>query len=176
MTAHNKFAQWLLDMLEEKGWSQVVLSERSGITQTHISRILSGDRRPGLEFYEGVARAFRVPMEEVLRYAGVLPALPNTDPSTSGLLARLSELPPSLRQATLAVFYDVLSLLSHSLSQAQSSPSVAPPIQFHTREDLLAWVRSLPEEEQSDLLVAMTTTFEPSASKPSSSVRRNTRA
>ena len=70
----NKFSAWLLDELKKRDWNQSDLAQRSGVSQGAISKVLQGQRNPGLEFCSGVAKAFRVPVEKVLILAGFLPA------------------------------------------------------------------------------------------------------
>lgn len=72
----NEFAAWLLDELKKRDWNQSDLSQRSGISQGAISKVLLGQRKPGLEFCVGVAKALRIPSESIFRAAGLLPEIP----------------------------------------------------------------------------------------------------
>lgn len=47
--------RWLMS---ETGWTQVELAERSGVSQTAISKVLRGDMVPTIEFAEKLASAF----------------------------------------------------------------------------------------------------------------------
>ena len=67
------FADWLYQELDMHGWTQAELARRSGITPAALSRILSGGRNPGVEVVRGIARALKIPTEEVMRRAGILP-------------------------------------------------------------------------------------------------------
>jgi transcriptional regulator with XRE-family HTH domain len=49
------------------------LARRSQISDSHISRLVAGGRKPGNEAAKAIARAFRLPPEEVMRQAGLLP-------------------------------------------------------------------------------------------------------
>ena len=73
MATNIDFAEWLTNELAVKGWDQAELSRRSGITTAHISRIMTGQRHPGSEALSGIARALRLPPEELFRRAGLLP-------------------------------------------------------------------------------------------------------
>ena len=48
-------------------WSQVDLSEKTGIAQTHLSQIESGDKNPSRKTIEKICEAFDIP--EAVLYA-----------------------------------------------------------------------------------------------------------
>lgn len=68
-----KFVDWLLDELNKRSMSQADLARMSSITPAQISRIISGQRKPGEEALSSIARAFKLPPETVFRAAGLLP-------------------------------------------------------------------------------------------------------
>lgn len=70
------FAQWLDNEIVARGWSQSEAARRGGISSQMINAIINGQSVPGLESCRGIARAFRMPLEDVLRLAGILPTLP----------------------------------------------------------------------------------------------------
>lgn len=73
MTDSIAFGDWLQRELSNRGWDQAELSRRSGISSAQISRIVTGGRRPGKDSIDGIARALRLPPEDVMRQAGILP-------------------------------------------------------------------------------------------------------
>ena len=75
----NDLIPWILRELQERGWSQAELARRSGISAAGVSQILSEQRLPTPDFCIAIARALRIPPEDVLRRAGILPAVPNDD-------------------------------------------------------------------------------------------------
>ncbi len=53
-------------MLEEKGWSQAKLAEEADLAPPALSKLLSGERNPGMEHFLGLARALGLtPLELV---------------------------------------------------------------------------------------------------------------
>ncbi len=56
-----------------KGINQVDLSKKSGMTQATISRVLSEQRNPGINFCEAISRVLNYPLDEVLSIAGLIP-------------------------------------------------------------------------------------------------------
>lgn len=68
-----EFSTWLQEQLNERGWDQADLVRRSGVSQSQVSRIMTGTRNPGPETSKAIARALRLPPEDVLRQAGILP-------------------------------------------------------------------------------------------------------
>ena len=77
-----RFSEWLSEKLAEKGLSQAELARRAGTHQSTISLVLSENRKPGPEFCEKIARALKIPPEEVYRAAGLLPSKAKTNELT----------------------------------------------------------------------------------------------
>lgn len=69
------FIRWLDDELRKRGWSQSEAARRGGISASMINAIVNRQTNPGLDFCRGLARAFNMPLEDVFRRAGILPAL-----------------------------------------------------------------------------------------------------
>lgn len=68
----NNFSEWLQKKLDDKGWQQVDLAKRSGVSTSQISRAMSGQR--GLSEYSlnRIAAALNVSPEETFRAVGFL--------------------------------------------------------------------------------------------------------
>jgi transcriptional regulator with XRE-family HTH domain len=89
-----EFINWLIEEIDKRGWSNSELARRASVAPATVSMIISGKSNPGLDFCVGVARAFNVPPEDVLRRAGLLPGRPGHDAQTrraSYMFSRLSE-------------------------------------------------------------------------------------
>lgn len=110
MPSREEFTRWLRQLMEEQGWTEAELARRSRMTQSQIGRVMTGERNAGLEFYRGMARAFRLPLEEVLRAAGVLPPVTGRDQTTAQLLGQLDSLSPSVRAAVLRAWGSAVDL------------------------------------------------------------------
>lgn len=67
------FTFWLEAQLRERGWSQSEAARRGGFSASMIQQVLSGTTNPGLDFCRGISRAFKLPLEDVFRFAGILP-------------------------------------------------------------------------------------------------------
>lgn len=91
------FTKWLADQMGEM--SQAELARQSGLSQGLISQILSGQRKPGVEACAGVARAFHLPPEDVMRRAGLLPARMQDMLNEDTTLSELFEVARSMNQA-----------------------------------------------------------------------------
>jgi transcriptional regulator with XRE-family HTH domain len=70
---NNSFSSWIIDELNKRGLSQAELSRRSGISAGAISHVINGNRQPGIDFCEGIAKAFHLPVEQIFRLAGIFP-------------------------------------------------------------------------------------------------------
>ena len=72
MTTKINFSEWLEAELNQRGWRQAELVRRSGLSVGHVSRIITSQRLPGSDAIQGIARAFKMPVEDVMRQAGLL--------------------------------------------------------------------------------------------------------
>ena len=122
--AQQQLANWIRDELQERGWDQAELARRSGITSAQVSRVLSEARGAGLDFYRGVARAFGIPLEVVLRNAGVLPPTYGVE-DVRPLFERLSRLPVEWRRFALTSWEGALLV-------AERAPLEQVPRDNHT--------------------------------------------
>lgn len=76
---------WIHQQLNTRGWSVPEIARRSkqggyeGVSASMIYKVLNEYARPGPKFFEGIARAFGVKKEDVMRMAGKLaPESPKT--------------------------------------------------------------------------------------------------
>jgi transcriptional regulator with XRE-family HTH domain len=73
------FSTWLAQEVEKRGWSFNELARRSGVSSAMISLVMTGHRNPGVDFCNGVARAFKTSPIVVLAKAGIIPPLDDND-------------------------------------------------------------------------------------------------
>jgi len=99
--AMNKFAQWLNKEIEKRGWSYREFARRAGVSVSAVSDVINTDRTPSLKFYRGVSQAFRLPLDDVLRHAGVLPTFDADDPRIGEMLYYFEQLPEDLQDYLL---------------------------------------------------------------------------
>ena len=65
---------YVVERLEERGWSGRDLAREAGLAHTTVIQVLNGQARPGLRFYVGVAKALQVSVDRLLELAGEMPA------------------------------------------------------------------------------------------------------
>lgn len=106
------FTQWIIGELRLRGWSQAEFSRRTegAIKTAQVSRVLAGENNPGLDFLEGTARAFGMPLDAVMRRAGVLPDHGEVIPEARDWSARLMLLSPERREAVVQAMDNVLQI------------------------------------------------------------------
>lgn len=63
-----KLNEWVIAQLNKSGWSMRELARRGDLNSSYISQVLAGKKEPGAKFYQGVAKAFGVPLESVERF------------------------------------------------------------------------------------------------------------
>jgi transcriptional regulator with XRE-family HTH domain len=69
------FIEWLNQEMNNRQWSYNQLGRQSGLSGATVSLVMTGKQKPSWEFCAGVAEAFGLPPEVVLRKAGLLPAV-----------------------------------------------------------------------------------------------------
>ena len=61
--------QWVINELSKSGWTMNEFARRSKLSSGYVSQVLSGIKKPGPKFYQGMAKAFGVTLESVERAA-----------------------------------------------------------------------------------------------------------
>jgi transcriptional regulator with XRE-family HTH domain len=95
---------WVTQKIKESGWSYRELARQAGISQSLVSRILSGDMPASPDFCIKVARALDVSPVYVMQLAGILPGEPTlTDdsPIAREIVQLIQDMPPERRQQVL---------------------------------------------------------------------------
>lgn len=95
------FIAWLQNELNKRGWAQIELTRRGGISSGAVSKVMSGERKPGPDICNAIAIAFHIPAEDVFRAAGLLPTKPEDDPLTREAEYLLSQLPEEKKQQAI---------------------------------------------------------------------------
>lgn len=62
-----KFSQRLHGLLEQSGMSQAKLAERAGVERSTISRLIKGDRTPGMETLQLLAPVFNMDVAQLVQ-------------------------------------------------------------------------------------------------------------
>jgi transcriptional regulator with XRE-family HTH domain len=90
--AYTSFASWLEEQLKEQGISQAELARRAGVTRGAINGVLQEARGPGVELSKGIAKALRLPEQQVMRAAGLLAPAPETDEELEQIIHEAEQL------------------------------------------------------------------------------------
>ena len=97
----NKFADWIVQQINERGWSIRDLARRAGLAASTISDVINGNAKPGTKFYQGLARAFNIPFSIVARQAGEDPSLPEDKEQDEELLSHFHDLDQEYRRIAI---------------------------------------------------------------------------
>jgi len=104
------FADWLNDELTKRGWSRSEAARRGKISASMIDKVINGYANPGLDFCTGIARAFRLDPENVLRRAGLLPPQPAHDAQLDAALFLFRQLPAHDQDKILAFMRTLIQM------------------------------------------------------------------
>lgn len=61
-----QFTEWLVTELERRGWSRSETARRGKFSASLFDKVINGYSRPGIKFLEGIARAFSLPLSDVI--------------------------------------------------------------------------------------------------------------
>lgn len=75
----NTFSEWLAIEAVTRDWTQADLARKSGLNRAVISKILSDRSDPSPDSCKALAKALKLPIEEIYRAAGLLPHKPEAD-------------------------------------------------------------------------------------------------
>lgn len=95
---------WLSQELERRNWSHNELARQTGVSQSYVTNILNGKRKPSVNFCNRVAKSLDVAPAYLLSLAGLLPGEPtpaDPGPITSEILQIVEALPPEKRRQLL---------------------------------------------------------------------------
>ena len=69
----SNFITWLIEKIEDRGWSYNEFARRANLSSGGVSRVLSKHTNPGYEFAVKTAFALEIPIETVLRKTNLIP-------------------------------------------------------------------------------------------------------
>jgi len=97
------FRTWLSGELDRRKWSQRELARQAGLSQSFVTKVLAGKTPPSVNFCHKVAQALGEPPEKLLRLAGILPTLGDSedDPTLEEINEIARNLPRSQRKEVL---------------------------------------------------------------------------
>lgn len=98
----NKLPTWVRSKLKERGWSQRELARQCGLSNTTISKVLTGSLQPSRDFCHAMADAFGVSYGDVAALAGLesptpLSESPTLDPYIASIIEAAAALPEEKR-------------------------------------------------------------------------------
>lgn len=70
------FLEWIRQEMNTRQMGNNELGRRGKLASSTVSDVLNGKMRVNYKFCKGVAKAFRLPLEDVLRKANLLPPAP----------------------------------------------------------------------------------------------------
>lgn len=126
MPVMDEFVTWLTEELDERGWTGSELARRAGLVPSTVSTVITGAKRPGLDFCVGVSRALGVMPEQVLRLAGLLPPVPPPVVEENEALALLRDLSRGERSIVLRQLRALASASTHSVNERHPAYTASP--------------------------------------------------
>lgn len=108
MTERSAFGKWLLKELDERRWSMREFARRSDVSESTISRVVSGKRNPSSALCRRMAEVLHLPPERIFREAGLLPSTPEESPRIKEVLYLFRQLPEDERRRILLIMRTLL--------------------------------------------------------------------
>ena len=105
--------RWIVDETEKRNWSNNDLAKRAGLSPSHLSMVMSGQRSITYDFCTAIARAFGERPEVMFRMAGLLSPsegeVSDLSQDELELVESYRELSTDLRPIALGLLKDLLS-------------------------------------------------------------------
>jgi transcriptional regulator with XRE-family HTH domain len=105
---NDEFVAWLVDEMDSRGWSQSETARRGKISSGMINMVVNRQSGVGVPFCRGIARAFGISVEEVMRRAGILPQSGELLPEVRDWNERLEYLTAEDRARAIGMMEQVL--------------------------------------------------------------------
>lgn len=102
------FQEWLNKQLFDRNLIPADITKRTGLSSSQISRIISGEREPGIDALIAIADALYLPRSQVFVAAGILENN-NLDPKIESLAYRISKLPKDQQRIIDAMIDTILA-------------------------------------------------------------------
>jgi hypothetical protein len=103
MTGAKEFSVWLQAQLDARGWIQADLVKK-GLNSGLISRVMSGERLPGPDTCQAIAKALGMRDYDVAFAAGIVRDVPgDTSPSAGEMLGLFNDLDDANQEEMLQI-------------------------------------------------------------------------
>lgn len=102
------FKNWLLAEMNKRGWSQSDLARSADLNRAVINKLLNGQSMPRPSTLEAIAHAFKIPVENAFRVAGLLPEIPESESLIEEFVHHIRQIQNPQRKATALALIKVL--------------------------------------------------------------------
>ncbi len=112
------FGEWLMAEGAARNLTQTQLAHASGLSQGTVSLITRGIQQPRVTTCQALARGLNIPVENVLRQAGLMdpdPQRPVIPPDLRQLFEEIQQLHPELRAPVLHAWRSILAATKAAL-------------------------------------------------------------
>lgn len=107
----DEFKAWLNKEVNARGWSRAEAARRGGFSAPLFEQVMNGQTKPGMKFCRGIAKAFGISTEDVMRRAGLLPTYGDILPEARAWSDRLRALDEDKRSQAIDVIERLVRIL-----------------------------------------------------------------
>ncbi len=107
---NHKFNDWLVREMGKRGWSQSDLARSSDLNRAVINKLLNGQTLPRPSTLESIARALKLPVEQIYRVAGLLPEVTENESYLEEVMHHVRQIQDPKRKATVLLLVKALFL------------------------------------------------------------------
>lgn len=99
------FVDWVKSEMQRQRLRRTELARVGGIDSGYVSHVLNREQAPGVAFCQGVAKALKIPEQEVMHRAGLSQEKPITynQPGLQSVIDAALELTPEQRETAAAL-------------------------------------------------------------------------
>jgi len=101
LTKHYIFKEWLLQEMAKREWSQADLARHANLNRAVVNKLLNGhSSTPRPSTIAALARAFKLPVEQLYRVTGLLPEISEENKFTEEASYNLNKIKDPKRKIT----------------------------------------------------------------------------
>ena len=124
-----EFWRWFNEEREKRELSFRAVEKMGGLAHGAIAKRERQELPPTYNICVAIARAFRMPLDEVLRRAGLLPPAPDEDPRLKELIHWFMQLDETAQTLILDMLEGLVEQQTRRKQQAQKRPRTDQPVE-----------------------------------------------
>jgi transcriptional regulator with XRE-family HTH domain len=122
MADWDRLIEYILEYLDRQNLSQAELARRADISPSQLSKILNRTSAPGREACEGLAHALKLPPDQVMQMAGLLPKRDARSTLIDRIVHLVEQMPPEEQERFVSLAEWTVEQQERKAKDAEAHP------------------------------------------------------